>query len=119
MIKLPSKFVRSVVRSDRLKFQGICPNDLRESFEDPTASIPTSEVKAVSIIEVSISIPEISECANGKWPLDADVGLRSISDTDDIVLHEARGGADLPVVPSIMLLYKKNRLVKPFEITCW
>lgn len=95
-IKLPSKFVKSAVRSEKLKFQS-CPNDLSESLEDPTPPsgpscnppVPATSVGNVeSNAEASIPIPDISEGLKGKWLLDAtDAGLTAISETDDMVLH--------------------------------
>lgn len=105
---LPPKFDKSAVRSVRLKFHWIWSSDLKESREFPSVpsggsckptEFATSDVKAVSRVEVSVPIPEISDAENGKWPLDAtDVGLIGSSDMDDNALFGGRTEATSAVL---------------------
>lgn len=65
--RLPPKFEKSAVRSDKLKFQS-CPNDLVPSLGCPTSSDPScsppvcvaSDGKVDSRADASMPIPDIS-----------------------------------------------------------
>lgn len=113
--KLPPKFDKSAVRSEKLKFHGIWANDLGESPEFPTplsgdscspAGLATSDVKAVSRAEESTAMPDISDALKGNWPLD--VGLTGISDMEDIVLFGGITGDASAVLVSMHILHRKE-----------
>lgn len=90
---LPPKLAKSVVNSERFRFQS-CPSDPNESLDEPmwqcwasckSSELATTDVKVASSPDASRAIPDISDGGNGKWLFDAtDAGLPLIS---DIALH--------------------------------
>lgn len=114
-MKLPPKFGKSAVRSDRLKFHWIWSSDLEIPLPPSGAScspteLATSDVNAVSRAEASAPIPDISDAVKGKWPLDAtDVGLTGISETDDIVPFGGITGAISGALWSITILQQGQK----------
>lgn len=119
--KLPPKFDKSAVRSDRLKFHWIWSSDLE--FPGPSGAscnpteVATSDVNAVSSADVSTPIPDISDAVKGKWPLDAtDPGLTGISDIDDMVLFGGIIGATSAALFSITILRQGQKQLPLVEL---
>ena len=118
----PSKFVRSAVRSARLKVQGSCTPDWRVSFEDPSPSNPSciSSFPPTSAVNASIPIPDISAAVNGNCPVDpADAGLTAISPPPLLFPTAAAGATEVPLSPIISLHVKSIhhiQVVRFFQI---
>ena len=112
---LPPKFDRSAVRSERLKVHWICSNDLE--FPAPPSGpscnpteLAASDVNDVYSAEVSTPIPDMSDAVNGKWPLDVtDVGLRGISDMDEMALLGGTTGAVSAALFPITILQEQKQ----------
>lgn len=111
---LPPKLVKSVVRSERLKFQS-CPKDLMESLDKPSdpncnaPAFPTSDSNVESRADTSMLIPGISDGVKEAWLLDAaDEGLTAISDDMALPVAPACGASGTLLSTTMLQQHMSN-----------